>query len=329
MSSKEPASTSPYHAGERAIHERLGIVEQQESVGQRAIRDHMPDQHREFFAQLPYFVVGSVDKDGWPWASILFGEPGFVSTPDNKHIRVDSYFDPMDPLAGNLREDAPLSFLGIEMHTRRRNRANVTIESVDEDGFLTKIDQSFGNCPKYINHRAPGLTKSPTAAPATIRKFSNIDMAIKQTIEEADFFFVASHIRTETDRKTEGVDVNHRGGKPGFVQIEGNTLTIPDYFGNSIFNTLGNFMLNPRAGLIFHNPANASLIQMVGTTEIIWDGDPILAHFEGAHRAWRFSLDHGIERMQSVPMRWKLEALSPSFMKNRNTASLVQNFTKF
>ncbi len=313
MTVSDTASKSPYHAGEKAIHKRLGILEKQEEIGQRVIRDHMPDQHREFFQQLPYFVVGSVDEQDWPWASILFGEPGFISTMDDKHIKVSAKTDPTDPLSGNLAPDVPLSFLGIEMHTRRRNRANVSVEVIDHNGFLTRVDQSYGNCPKYINHRNPKFTRSAEPSTRSVRKFSSIDMATQQTIEEADFFFVASHISTETDRRIEGVDVNHRGGKPGFIQVDGNTLTIPDYFGNFIFNTLGNFMLNPKAGLVFHNPKNASLVQMVGTTEIIWDGDPILKHFEGAERAWRFTLDHGIERMQTVPMLWKLEALSPSF----------------
>jgi len=315
VNSETTAKTSVVHAGEKTIHDRLGIAEQQEQIAQRAIRDHMPDQHREFFEQLPYFVVGSVDDAGWPWASILFGNPGFISTPDDKHIRVNTTLDPTDPLAANLKAEAPVSFLGIEMHTRRRNRANASVEEIHSDSFTSRIDQSFGNCPKYINHRSPDFTRNPELFTTSERKFSSIDMAVKQTVEQADFFFVASHVTTTTDRRKEGVDVNHRGGKPGFIQVDGDTLTIPDYYGNFMFNTLGNFMMNPRAGLIFHNQQNSSLIQMVGTTEIIWDDDPVLKHFEGAERAWRFTLDHGIERMRSVPMLWKLEALSPSFKK--------------
>ena len=315
--SENSGISSPYHAGEKAIHKRLGITEKQEEIGKRVFRDYMPDQHREFFSQLPYFIVGSADEDGWPWASIIFGVPGFISTPDDKHIKVAAQIDETDPLYANIKLNAPMSFLGIEMHTRRRNRANVSIEEIASDGFTARIDQSFGNCPKYINHRSPDFTRTPTPSTTSVRKFTTIDMAVQQTIENADFFFVASQIETQGNRTIEGVDVNHRGGKPGFIQISGNTLTIPDYFGNSIFNTLGNFMINPKAGLIFHNPQNASLLQMVGTTEIIWDDDPILKHFEGAERAWRFTLDHGIERLQSVPMLWKLEALSPSFTKRR------------
>jgi predicted pyridoxine 5'-phosphate oxidase superfamily flavin-nucleotide-binding protein len=308
---------SPYHAGEKTIHERLGIADQQEEKGKSYIRPFMPDQHREFFSNLPFLVVGSVDEKGWPWASILFDEPGFISTPDDTHIQIAALPHETDPLSKNIKPDAPLSFLGIEMHTRRRNRVNVSVDSVSENGFATRVDQSFGNCPQYINHREPTTSEHAPSANVTVRKFTTLDMAVQQTIEEADFFFVASHVKTETDRKTQGVDVNHRGGVAGFTKVDGNSLIVPDYRGNFAFNTLGNFVVNPMAGLVFYNRGNRSLIQMVGRVEIIWDDDPLIAHFEGAQRAWRFHLDHGIERMNSVPMIWKLESYSPSFKRSK------------
>ena len=61
----------PFHAGERALQQRAGLRERMAIVGARVIRDHLPDQHREFFAQLPFLVVGSLDADGQPWTSLL------------------------------------------------------------------------------------------------------------------------------------------------------------------------------------------------------------------------------------------------------------------
>ena len=46
--------------------------------------------------------------------------------------------------------------------------------------------------------------------------------------------------------------MSHRGGRSGFVRVsENGTLTIPDFDGNLFFNTLGNVLLNGRAGLLF------------------------------------------------------------------------------
>ena len=67
------ASVSPFHPGEQEIQARLGMRDEIEDIGQRFIRDHLPEQHQEFYANLPYLVVGSVDDAGRPWASLLAG----------------------------------------------------------------------------------------------------------------------------------------------------------------------------------------------------------------------------------------------------------------
>ncbi len=66
---------SPFHAGELAIQERAGVREQVAGFGSRAIRAFMPDQHREFFALLSLLLVGSLDADGYPSASVLWAPP--------------------------------------------------------------------------------------------------------------------------------------------------------------------------------------------------------------------------------------------------------------
>ena len=64
------------------------------------------------------------------------------------------------------------------------------------------------------------------------------------------------------------MDVSHRGGNPGFVRIEGNVLTIPDFAGNLHFNTLGNFLLHPRAGLVFIDFETGDMLQVSGRTAV-------------------------------------------------------------
>ncbi|MGZ5781220.1 MAG: flavin-nucleotide-binding protein, partial [Burkholderiaceae bacterium] len=81
-------SETPFHAGERAVHQRLGIAEKLDERGRQVIRDHMPDQHRDFFAQLPFLIVGSTDQTGQPWASVLVGQPGFISSPHARQLDV-------------------------------------------------------------------------------------------------------------------------------------------------------------------------------------------------------------------------------------------------
>ena len=94
-----PGDREPFHAGERELQARAGVRERMAEVGTRVIRDFMPDQHRELFAKLPLIVVGSLDEAGRPWASLLAGAPGFVSTPDARLMRIDALPHPDDPLA--------------------------------------------------------------------------------------------------------------------------------------------------------------------------------------------------------------------------------------
>lgn len=57
---------SPFHDGELAIQERVGVRDKIDISGRRAVRRYLTDQHREFFALLPYVFVGSVGADGRP-----------------------------------------------------------------------------------------------------------------------------------------------------------------------------------------------------------------------------------------------------------------------
>jgi hypothetical protein len=64
-------NTATWHEGERALQSRAGIGERMAEIGPRVVRDHMPDQHRGFFAQLPFLIAGSLDAERRPWASVL------------------------------------------------------------------------------------------------------------------------------------------------------------------------------------------------------------------------------------------------------------------
>jgi hypothetical protein len=80
-------------------------------------------------------------------------------------------------------------------------------------------------------------------------------------------------------------------------------LTAPDFSGNSLFNTFGNLVLEPRAGLLFVDFATGDALQLTGAADIVWDG-PELAAFVGAQRLLRFVVDEGAWRERVSPLRW-------------------------
>jgi uncharacterized protein len=313
-----PEPDSPYHAGEQAMQTRAGVRERAERMGRRMIRDFMPDQHRELFEKLPYIVAGSIDRGGRPWASILAGAPGFIRTPDERTIEIAARPLARDPLAANLALGAPLALLGIELETRRRNRANGTVIGTDASGFAVYVRQSFGNCPQYIQARTPAPRAAPAneAAPRAIRAETRLlSERAAALVRHADTFFIASASPgARGGNPSEGADVSHRGGKPGFVRVEsqnGQTLlTAPDFPGNNAFNTFGNLAADPRAGLLFVDFAAGHTLSLTGGTEIVWDG-PELAGFAGAQRLLKFRVEDGVWIENALPLRWSKPEPAP------------------
>ncbi|MFZ5705999.1 MAG: pyridoxamine 5'-phosphate oxidase family protein [Pseudomonadota bacterium] len=299
--SGQPNKLPVWHEGERLIQERLGVAGRMAEVGARVIRDHMPDQHRAFYAQLPFIVVGSVDDGGDAWATILEGQPGFMASPTPKRLDIAARPQAGDPAAPGIGTGRPLGLLGIEMHSRRRNRMNGTLTGTDSV-LRVDVDQSFGNCPRYIQLRDAGFARDVTLPhDAPVESLAALDQATRAMIATADSFFVASYADRDGQRQ---VDVSHRGGKAGFVRADADgVLTIPDFDGNLFFNTLGNILLNGKAGLLFVDHASGDMLQMTGDAEILFDSPEIEA-FQGAERLWTFRPSRIVLRRGVLALRW-------------------------
>jgi uncharacterized protein len=301
---------SPFHPGERALQERVGVRDKMEAVGRRVLRNYMPDQHREFFAMLPFLVLGTIDDAGWPAASIVTGVPGFVSTPDATTLRIRARPVPGDTAAANLTSGSDVGIVGIDFATRRRNRANGTIISVDDGGFDVRVMQSFGNCPKYIQERAWRVATEDEQGPLAIEEGGALGAAERAMIAAADTFFIASALG-HSDEPGYGVDASHRGGLPGFVRVmDERTLSVPDLSGNLYFNTLGNLLLNPRSGLLVIDFTTGATLQLWTEAEIIWDG-PEVAAVAGAQRLVRFHVARWRHMRNALPLRWQFRGYSP------------------
>jgi predicted pyridoxine 5'-phosphate oxidase superfamily flavin-nucleotide-binding protein len=295
---------SPFHPAELELQERFGRRKMLATAARRFVRDHLVPQHREFFQQLPFIVVGSVDSSGQPWASIVAGTPGFATSADPKHLRVGALPRPGDPLAENLTLGSPIALLGIEPATRRRNRLNGTVAASDANGWTVTVMQSYGNCPQYIQSRDLYFVDSPIDAKTQHGLRSDRLSPDDQTlIAHADTFFIATANPRKEDGEGYGADVSHRGGRPGFVRIDGDrTLTVPDFIGNFFFNTLGNLQVNPRAGLLFPDFSSGDVLMLRTRANVIWDGEEVRS-FEGAQRLLRFEIDETVRFNRVLPFR--------------------------
>jgi uncharacterized protein len=304
MNTKEPEHTlMTWHAGEIAMQNSIGVAERMAEVGKRVIRDHLIDQHRQFFPLLPFVVLGAVDPAGNAWATLRGGRPGFMraASPHRLSIRIPR--DPGDPADAGMEDGDGLGLLGIDLFTRRRNRLNGPVSRNDDEGFDLVVEQSYGNCPKYIQMREFSFTRDPakpSAEPSIPQEAA--DDRVRALIQSADTLFVASYVARQSGHRQ--VDVSHRGGKPGFVRIgPDGVITIPDFAGNLFFNTLGNFLVNPKGGLAFPDWETGDLLQLTGDVEVILDS-PEIKDFQGAERFWRFKPHQILYRPNALPLRW-------------------------
>jgi hypothetical protein len=286
----------PFHEGERAVQQLFGVRERMAEIGSRVIRDAMPDQHRDFFAKLPFVVVAAADANGDPWVSAIAGAPGFVDSPTAQQLTIAAARDRDDPVLGaGLRVGAAIGLLGIEPHTRRRNRANGTIGALDPSTLTIEVRESFGNCPRHIHPRRAEHDPSPHERTTYVR--TGLDDAARSLVAAADTFFLASA------HPEVGVDASHRGGAPGFVRVDGDVVTVPDFGGNMFFNSIGNLLVNPRAGLLFVDFATGDLLHLTADAEIVWHGAELEAHAE-AERLLRFTVRRMIRRTAALACVW-------------------------
>ncbi|UTW56284.1 pyridoxamine 5'-phosphate oxidase family protein [Kordiimonas sp. SCSIO 12610] len=273
MSDDNQSGHSPFHEGELMVQEKLGVKEQVAKYAPRMIRDFMPDQHRELFEKLPFVILGGLDEAGDVWATIMAGTPGFVEAPDTTNLVINAALFDGDPLTDGLLTGSKVGFLGLETTTRRRNRMNGRVAGKSDQMLAIKVEQSFGNCPQYIQKRTLEITRG-SAADIRSHKTDTLSDSAKQTIEQADTFFIASRTADLSDDPATGLDVSHRGGMPGFIEIvDDTTIRIPDYAGNRIYNTIGNIMSDGRVGLLFVDHEQNALLQISGVARIIWDDE--------------------------------------------------------
>lgn len=299
-----------WHAGERAMQERIGVAEAMAGV-RHYIRPIMTEQLCAFFPILDFVAIGSVDAEGFPWASLRCGKQGFIAAPDDRTLLIAGHSSLHDPAEAGLHAGAAIGLLGLQPHTRRRNRVNGMVRARDGDNLAIDVEESFGNCPKYIQARVvAGYDLAPEAAPV---RLDTHDAAARAQIASADTLFIASYADVAGERR---VDVSHRGGKPGFVRLElDGALTIPDLPGNRFFMTLGNLLVMPRAGLAFVDFETGTLLQMTGDAALLGAEEEPGGGFLGAERYWRFMPRRIVLRRGAIPLRMTLQDFSPYTMR--------------
>ncbi|THX95734.1 oxidoreductase [Aureobasidium pullulans] len=282
-----------FHDGEKLMQKKLHVP----GLDNPTVPMLSP-QAANMLQRAPLLAFGTLDPEGRPWTTVWGGNTGFSKPLGNNMIGIrTSVAAKLDPVVEYLvgsdakgevvkeeGEGRLLSGLAIDLGTRKRVKLAGKmmagmLGSEDSDGsmeniqqgvlqLVAHIDESLGNCPKYLNKRDihPAATD-----PELVSDSATLDQKAMDLIHKVDLMFLSTNSGSH-------MDTNHRGGSPGFIrclpQEGGNTQFVyPEYSGNRLYQSLGNMILEPKAGFCFPDFETGDCLFVTGTTEILFGKD--------------------------------------------------------
>ncbi|USP79502.1 hypothetical protein yc1106_06776 [Curvularia clavata] len=326
----------PWNEGEDKMHHLLRVPRQDNPTAAM-----LTPQATFMFQRAPLLAFGALDTQHRPWVTLWGGSPGFSESLGHGMIGTRSLVDAeYDPVVQALtadgkgfekhenREDAKLvAGLAIDLMTRKRVKTagrlvgcqvQKVVAEGEEDGepgsliqVVTNIEQSLGNCPKYLNQYEirPARVNAKLVAEGASLSDEGRDI-----ISQSDMFFLSTSAEDD-------MDVNHRGGPPGFVRIISPTeIVYPEYSGNRLYQSLGNMQINPKIGITFPNYETGDVLYITGSTEILVDKDAA-ALLPGSNLAVKITIDQARYVASGLPFRGTRKTPSPYNPRVRPLAS--------
>jgi ferredoxin-NADP reductase/predicted pyridoxine 5'-phosphate oxidase superfamily flavin-nucleotide-binding protein len=320
-----------FNEGEEKMHKLLHVP------GNNNPTSTMLTPQASFLLQrAPLLAIGTLDAASRLWTSLWGGHPGFSQPLGGGIIGTRTIVDGVnDPVVqalvggvekGEMVQDDTKMFAGltIDLMTRKRvkifghmiagsvsdvdvefaegtERPDGMPEKQDQIQLITKIEQSLGNCPKYLNQYEirPALVTSKL-----ISKSAELSVAAKDLITKVDMFFLSSST-------PEDMDTNHRGGPPGFVRILSATeIVYPEYSGNRLYQSLGNLQMNPKIGITFPDYGTGDVLYITGTAAILVGSDAA-SLLPGSNLAVKITVDEARYVESGLPFRGTRKDPSP------------------
>ncbi|MFD7409682.1 pyridoxamine 5'-phosphate oxidase family protein [Streptomyces sp. NPDC059866] len=252
-----------FHDGELAVQQRAGVTAAAARLSGMLAPAQLRGGLARFLSARTFAALTARDQAGRLWISPLTGPAGFLNVTSVTALSVRTAPAPGDPLHA-LPAGQPVGLLVVEFATRRRFRLNGNLTAADQGTLQIDVEQAYGNCPQYIQHRHLAPTPALTPGPEPVRHGSTLTPDDVELIRQSDTFLIG------TTHPTRGSDASHRGGPPGFVRVEDNRLWWPDYWGNNMFNTLGNLDVDPTAALLFCDFATGHTLHLSGRAALEW-----------------------------------------------------------
>jgi uncharacterized protein len=314
-----------FHPGEIAVQNIAGTRGvANELLASKTTELSFSKNHDAFLAAQSFAVIASVQESNQNvWVTPIFSRHGDINANSPTEIVVSNAAIPKDdPLLDNINItpsspslssslSSPMSMLGIDLEKRIRHRimgrvqasqATTNNNTNNNTDLVFTVDEYAPNCPKYINQRRIHPSPTPVNASATRQERQVLLDTDRQFLQQADTLFIGSHAY-------DSMDVNHRGGRPGFIRITSdNTIEWPEYRGNGMYFTSGNLHVNQKAGVTVMDFETGSILQLTGQATVDWNHD---GTYEGANRVVKFTIDKVAYTENATHHRWELLEYSP------------------
>ena len=135
---------------------------------EQVVHTALDDGDRALIERQSFFLLATVDRDGWPDVSYKGGEPGLVRVVDGNTLRFPSYdCNGMFRSLGNIGDNGKVALLFVDLAQPWRLRVHGTAEvSTDPElvaqfhGAIAvvtvRVGRAFPNCGRYIHDVAAG-----------------------------------------------------------------------------------------------------------------------------------------------------------------------------
>lgn len=300
-----------FHQGELFVQKKMGVDHLTKRL-ERGISNELMPIAQQFIGNQSMVFISSLDENNQVWVSFLVSSSSCVEIIDGATIRMNTseiISSKDDVFFKNIEQNSTVGMLFIELGTRRRFRVNGILNMDNKSQITITVGQAYGNCPKYIQRRILNQTQAiSNESKNEPYKGSKLTAIESNIIINADTFFVGSM------NKNKHLDASHRGGNRGFVTLlDNSTLKIPDYPGNNMYNTLGNFAEHPNAGLLFIDFEDNSTLQLNGKATLLFDqnSEEDLISSGNTGRFWTFEIKTWVRTKNQHIGSWQLEDISP------------------
>ncbi len=281
-----------FHDGQLAVQKITGEAEIAE-MRIPMIQSSLHPRSIPFIEHQILAFIGSEDRKGDLWLSLLVGDRGFIKIPSVEEIIIDLSkltSNRQDIFFENIKSNPTVGLLFHEAARRARYRAWGVATEVDNE-LSIKIRMGYPSCPKHIQREHIEVSDDAGIISPTYTKGNDLGEAEKNWIKSAHTFFIS------TQTKKGDIESSHRGGDPGFIEIQENGhLRVPDYVGNSMFSTLGNIYENPKAALLFVDYKKGETLQLSGTAKLEFEQNSEDDFYKSGEtgRFWTFETKHWI-----------------------------------